>query len=431
MSIMAAALAASMFLSLLCSCAYNFWAYETERIALREGDWQSSVLLREEGEDPSMLLTLYLFILTIVALSLILIIRNSFEISMNARIHQFGILSSVGATPWQIRICLLQEAAVLSSVPTILGSLLGILISVFAVGATNVFAAGVVGRHEAVFRYHPAIFIFTVLISALTVLVSAWIPAGKLSRMTPLEAIRNTGGLQLRKRKHSRMLSLLFGVEGEIAGNALKAQRKSLRISTISLTLSFLGFSIMLMFTTLSSISTRYTYFERYQDAWDVMITLKDTAIVDFHQTEEVQGIAGIRDAVVYQKAEAVTFLPEELQSGELVSLGGLGTVAGTQKTEGQFQVSAPIVILDDTSFLNFCSQIGITPELHGTIILNRIWDSVNSNFRYKEYVPFVREDGKTAMLCRTDKNQGLEIPVLSYTQTEPCLLYTSDAADD
>ncbi len=398
-----------------------------EQLGLKEDSIQYHSLLLSryfihdpEDETPPMLLTLYLAILMITALSLILIIRGSFELSMNARIHQFGILSSIGATPKQVRDCLLQEAAVLSAAPVILGSLSGIFISYGLIGAVNIFAADVTERHEAVFHYSPFIFAFTVLISMLTVLFSAWIPARKLSRMTPLEAIRNTGGLLLKKRKHSRILSVLFGMEGELAGNALKAQKKHLRISTLSLLLSFLGFSIMLSFTVLADISTRYTYFERYQDAWDIMITLKDTEISDFSLTDELRDISNVQDAAVYQKAEAMTFLPEGLQSNELSSLGGLEQVAGTPMADGQFQVSVPIVILDDTSFLNFCSQIGIAPSLDGAVVLNQIWDSINSNFRYKKYVPFVRKDNQATVLYKN--GNSTEIPVLSYTQEVPVL---------
>ena len=501
-SIIAAALVATMFLSLLCSIAYNFWTYDVEQIILEEGGWQgrivcetlgsddlsednilslvcqfanvekavagggelspkegivvdvyfknartiyrdmpliaaqlglnedsiqyNSLLLSRyfihdpEDESPPMLLTLFVVILIIVAVSLILIIRGSFELSMNARIHQFGIFSSIGATPRQIRTCLLQETMVLSILPMLLGSILGILISYGLIKAVNFFAADVSGRHEAVFHYHPSIFAVTVFISFLTVIFSAWIPARKLSRMTPLEAIRNTGGLLLKKTKHSQILSKFFGINGELAGNALKAQKKHLRISTLSLLLSFLGFSIMICFTTLADISTRYTYFERYQNVWDIMITLKDTEISDFDLTNQLQDIWGIQDATVYQKAKAMTFLPEGLQSDELSSLGGLEPVAGTPKVDGQFQVSAPIVVLDDTSFLDFCSQIGIKPGLDGAIVLNQIWDSINSNFRYKEYVPFVREDNQTTTLYKNNKT--LEIPILSYTQEAPTL---------
>ena len=494
-SIMAAAFVATMFLSLLCSIAYNFWAYDVEQTILEEGDWQGRIVCESLSSDdlsmicqfanvekavvneelsqkekvvadvyfknartiysdmpliaaqlglnkdsiqynalllsryfihdpedatPPMLLTLYAVILIIVAVSLILIIRGSFELSMNARIHQFGIFSSIGATPRQIRTCLLQEAMALSILPMLIGSMSGILISYGVIKAVNFFASDVSGRHEAVFQYHPSIFALTVLISFLTVIFSAWIPARKLSRMTPLEAIRNTSGLLLKKKKHSRFLSCIFGMKGELAGNALIAQKKHLRISTLSLLLSFLGFSIMICFTTLADISTRYTYFERYQDVWDIMITLKDTKISDFGLTDDLQDISGIKDATVYQKAEAMTFLPEGLQSDELSSLGGFESVSGTPNENGQFQVSSPIVVLDDRGFLNFCSQIGITPSLDGAIVLNQIWDSINSNFRYKEYVPFVREDNQKTILYKNDKT--VEIPVLSYTQKSPTL---------
>ena len=495
-SIMAAAFVATMFLSLLCSIAYNFWAYDVEQIILEEGDWQGRIVYKTldsdnllslicqfanvekavvseelsqkeeivadvyfknartiyrdmpliatqlglnedsiqynslllsryfihdpEDETPPMLLALYVVILIIMSVSLILIIRGSFELSMNARIHQFGIFSSIGATPRQIRTCLLQEAMVLSILPMLIGSMFGILISYGVIKAVEFFAADVSGRHEAVFQYHPSIFAATVFISFLTVIFSAWIPARKLSKMTPLEAIRNTSGLLLKKKKHSRFLSCIFGMKGELAGNALKAQKKHLRISTLSLLLSFLGFSIMICFTTLADISTRYTYFERYQDVWDIMITLKDTEISDFDLTDELQDISKIKDATVYQKAEAMTFLPEGLQSDELSSIGGLEAIAGTPKADGQFQVSAPIVVLDDTSFLDFCLQIGITPNLDGAIVLNQIWDSINSNFRYKEYVPFVMEDNQKTALYKNGKT--IEIPVLSYTRAVPTL---------
>lgn len=422
-SIMAAAFAATMFLSLLCVIAYNLWVYELEKVALREGEWQSSPAYDlQKGRIP-MLFAMYLAVLVIVMLSLIFIIRNSFEVSMNARIHQFGILSSIGATPRQIRVCLLQEAAVLSLLPMLFGTLTGILIGWGENGAVNLFAADAAGRHKAVFSYHPLLFVFTMFVSALTVFLSARIPAGKLSRMTPLEAIRDTGGFQMKKRKHSRILAGLFGMEGELAGNALKAQRKAMRISTVSLLLSFLGFSVMLVLTTLGDISTRFTYFERYQDVWDVMVTLKNTEIEEFDLTKKVQEMADVADAAVYQKADAVTFLSAERQSSELAALGGFTAVAGGVERDGEFQVEAPIVILDDDSFLKFCSLVGAEPDLKGAVVLNQIWDSTGSNFRYPSYVPFVKEDSRTVRLCRSgETGQSVEIPVLAYTQTVPLL---------
>ncbi len=496
-SVIAAALIATLSLSLLCSLAYNFWIYEIEAIVLEEGDWQGRILggiddqdlpilqnfsnvkkvvVKEsasekespvtdiyfqdprriyrdmpliakqlgkkedsiqyhslllsrylihdpQDENPPLLLTFYLGILLLVALSLILIIHNSFEISMDARIHQFGIFSSIGATPRQIRICLLQEALALSGLPIIVGSLAGTALGYLLLKVVDIYAQDVAGRHEAVFHYHPLLLAFTLLISTLTVLFSAWIPAKRLSRITPLEAIRNTSSPQLEKQNHPRILSLFFGVEGELAGNALKARKRSLRISSVSLLFSFLGFSIMLVFTTLSRISTRYTYFERYQDSWDVMVTVKDAEISDLDLTDRLQAVPQAEDVIIYQKAEATGLLPEDQQSAELTALGGADAVAGAAYKKGMFQVKIPIVVLDDASFLDYCTQIGTVPSLDGAIVLDQIWDSINSNFREKKYIPFVKEDGKaTLLLDPSQDGQTLQIPVLSYTQTVPIL---------
>ena len=63
-----------------------------------------------QDETPPLLMTFYLVVLLLLSLSLILVIHNSFAVSMNARVHQFGIFSSIGATPGQIRTCLLYTS---------------------------------------------------------------------------------------------------------------------------------------------------------------------------------------------------------------------------------------------------------------------------------------------------------------------------------
>lgn len=386
-----------------------------------------------QDKEPPLLMAFYLVVLFMVSLSLILIIRNSFAMSMNARIHQFGIFSSIGATPGQIKICLIQEAAMLCVVPILFGSLLGIVLSFGVNEAINVIGSNVPGTHESVFQYHPLIFLVTILLSGLTLLFSAWLPARKLSKLTPLEAVRSTGELQLKKKKHSYVLSLIFGVEGELAGNALKNQKKALRTSTLSLTLSFLGFTMILCMFTLSGISTRYTYFERYQDVWDVMVTIKDTKIENFDWIEEFKELTGIQDYILYQKADAIGVVPEEWQSEELTNLGGLEAVAGISVPRGEsgWLAKAPIVILDDEGFTDYCEQIGIMPQLDGVIILNRIWDRLNSNFRYPNYIPYVEEQRKSIVLQNKEEETGIvEIPVIAYTQKVPVLReeYDKDA---
>ena len=388
----------------------------------------SLYFVRIPGDNmPRLLMPAYLAIVMIVCFSLILVIHNSFAASMNSRVHQFGIFSSIGATPGQIRTCLVQEALFLSIVPIMAGILLGIIFSFGTVWGMNAFAANFAGGRQASFSCHPVILILVLFLSILTVLVSAWLPARKLSRLTPLESIRGTDELQLKKKTHSPVLSALFGIEGEMAGNALKAQKKALRTTSLSLMLAFLGFMIMQCFWTLSGISTNHTYFEKYQDAWDVMATVKDTHIEDFGLINELQGMPKVDSSVVYQKAEAVCILPQDAQSKELLALGGLEVFLGdaTFYGKGLFQIKAPIFILDDESFGEFCGQIGIASRMDGTIVLNRLWDSVNSNFRYPEYIPYVKENMEAVALNNAaekgDENM-VKIPVLACTKEYPLL---------
>ena len=66
---------------------------------------------------------------------------------------------------------------------------------------------------------------------------------------------------------------------------------------------------------------------------------------------------------------------------------------------DGIYTIQAPIVIMDDSSFATYCEQIGVSSAKNGSVVLNRIWDNINSNFRYKEYVPFLSENQDTMTL--------------------------------
>ncbi len=246
-------------------------------------------------------------------------------------------------------------------------------------------------------------------------------PARKMSRMTPLEAIRGSGEMQPVKKKHSPILSFLFGIEGELAGNALKAQKRAFRTSTLSLTLSFMGFMLMQCFFTLSDISTEETYFARYQDVWDIMVTVQNTGIDKIRKNDvaTLRELPGVEDVAVYQKAEAVCKMPVTGLSGELTALGGLEALTKGQviPTEGFLLAEAPVIVLDDESFGQYYGE-----SAEGSIVINRVWDSLHSHFRERAYIPFVQEGQDTLMLCAKQDKGTAVVTVLAYTQEPPVL---------
>ncbi len=385
----------------------------------------SQYLIFDPGQDQHpLLLRFYLLVLGITSLSLMMIIRNAFEFSMGARIHQFGILSSVGATPGQIRICLLQEAAILCILPIFIGSFIGIGLCYGYLQFADTIAPDV-QRMQVVFQYHIGIWLITILVSCITVLLSVWFPARKMSKLTPLETVFTVSEEPVTRKKRSQILSALFGIEGELAGISIKARKKALRTTTMSLTLSFLAFSMFLCFITLSTISTKYTYFERYQNTWDIMAEIKDTPITDVDDINQLSNISNIEDAALYQIVKLYTTITEEQISNELMKLGGLLAVAGAsvQKKEASYLVSMPMVIMDDESFQEYCKQIGVEEQSTGGILINQIWDSINTNFRYREYVPYINENSQNTVVVNNLKQEILaEVPIIGYTTVEPLL---------
>ena len=346
-------------------------------------------LIRDSRDTaPRLVFPMFIIIMAMASMSLVVIIHNAIAVSMNARVHQFGIFSSIGATPRQIRTCLLQEAAALCAVPVIAGNLLGIAGAMGLLHMTNVLlAGGAAGRHKAVFSVHPLVLAGGVGVTVGTIWISAWLPARKLSRLTPLEAIRSTDELQLKRRKNSPILARLFGVEGELAGNALKAQKKALRTASFSLALAFMAYTMMQCFFSLSGISTRETYFERYQNVWDIMVTVKDAGADIFEETEAVRKLAGVKDAAAYQKASARRIITEEEMSEDMKAFGGFSHASGefVTKVDSGWLVNAPILVMDDESFLDYCKQIGIAPRLDGAVIRNQIRDVTNPDFRHPD----------------------------------------------
>lgn len=382
-----------------------------------------------DDEHPPMLLSFYVFVMAVTCISLILIISNAFLVSMQSRLHQLGILQSIGATPRQIRICLLQEAFVLCLIPIIIGIGGGVALCIGVMQFTNGIAGTYRGNY-AVFTYPFGLFLIAFIGSVLTVLCSAWLPARSISRMSPLQVIKRVEeNNSIKKANKFRFISSVFGIEGELAGKSLYVRRKSLRTTTLSLTLSFFAFSIFLCFTTLSGISTKYTYFERYKDAWDIMATIKNQNINDVVNALDNIESNQLESCCVYQKALAYTWLTDDMLSDRLQELGGILTVAGSDVAvkDDRYQVKVPIVIMDDKSFRNYCESLGVTisDTEQGMVTINRIWDSTDSNFRYKKFIPFIKEQnsGNLTLFQNAEKSRdSVKVPILAFTDKLPVL---------
>lgn len=83
-----------------------------------------------------------------------------------------------------------------------------------------------------------------VLVSAFTIFISSYIPSRRASKITPIDAIRQTNEIKIKAKKlrSSRLVRAVFGYEGELANKNLKRNGRRARVITSSIALSVILF---------------------------------------------------------------------------------------------------------------------------------------------------------------------------------------------
>ena len=402
-----AALLSSLLLSLMTTLAYNLWMdYVKQQAAKGVTDIR-----------PTTLFIVYGVVLALICAALIAMIHNAFAVSMGSRLHQLGILKSVGATPRQIRTFLVQEAAALCVLPILLGTAIGVGICYMFVEQTIGLgqSLGLDVDYNVSFEYHILVAVISLAAAFLTAVFSAWIPARKISRLSPMEAIFGGVEPQAEKMRSFRLLSKTFGVYGELARKSIYNRRKSMRAATFVLFLSFIGFFIFLSAETISGLSTQETYYEKYHDTWDIMLTKEagredeqsaDAAQVGNAQTmqsagadsllETLRAVPGVSRCISYQVIDTTLFLPEDMLSEELNQIGveTLLPEAERANVAGQegWRTAVHLFVLDEQSFDGYCEDHNISSDA-GAVAVNLLWDDRESDYMNRKYLPFVADD--------------------------------------
>lgn len=204
----------------------------------------NSNLLRYEGASSHGTFYAVLYSMAAILMGLIMfgsvsLIYNAFSISVSDRTRQFGLLSSVGATKKQIRKMVFAEASYVGIPGIILGILSGILgigITFYCVGSKFYVVYGI---EEVSLKLvvSPGSIICAAVIAYLTVLISAWIPSRRATRVTAMDAIRQSQDIQIRAEqvKTPSVVLKLFGLEGTLAQKHFRRNRRRYRATIFSL----------------------------------------------------------------------------------------------------------------------------------------------------------------------------------------------------
>lgn len=323
-------------------------------------------LLRYSGifagdSTQSMVYTFAAVFMAIIIVSSISVIYNAFAISVSERITQLGMLASVGATKRQKLNSVYFEGFALG----VIGIPLGILSGIVGIGVTlrairpilddvMQFAA----PQGLALYVSPASVIAAAVLAGITIFISTWKPAREASRITPIEAIRQTQEIKLTPKavRTSRLTRAVFGIEGDLALKSLKRSGKKHRATIVSLTIS------LVLFLTASyygqqlrqGVSTMSTGLNA-----DLCLTYNDISEEHAAQlNDRIRAIEGVSEAVAIQAVEGYL----EIEANRLTSLAR-NYIGENIAEDGRAVLNASIYCLDDTGFEDYARALGLAPQ--------------------------------------------------------------------
>lgn len=299
--------------------------------------------------------------MAIIIVSSISVIYNAFAISVSERITQLGMLASVGATKRQKLNSVYFEGFALG----VIGIPLGILSGIVGIGVTlrairpilddvMQFAA----PQGLALYVSPASVIAAAVLAGITIFISTWKPAREASRITPIEAIRQTQEIKLTPKavRTSRLTRAVFGIEGDLALKSLKRSGKKHRATIVSLTIS------LVLFLTASyygqqlrqGVSTMSTGLNA-----DLCLTYNDISEEHAAQlNDRIRAIEGVSEAVAIQAVEGYL----EIEANRLTSLAR-NYIGENIAEDGRAVLNASIYCLDDTGFEDYARALGLAPS--------------------------------------------------------------------
>ena len=195
----------------------------------------------------------------IVLIAGIVMIYNTFHISVMERVRQFGLLRCVGASQAQIKKLVKREGLTLTLWAIPLGVFAGILMT-FACSAILKFFNNTYFADIPLFSISVIGIGTGIVVGFLTVLIASFLPAKKAARVSPVNAVTGNVDIKISKKKKQGFLTKILPVEMAMGINSAMIRKKTLFLMSCSIALSiilFLGFNALVDFLHTSLKTTK------------------------------------------------------------------------------------------------------------------------------------------------------------------------------
>ncbi|TEB07928.1 macrolide transporter ATP-binding /permease protein [Pelotomaculum schinkii] len=195
----------------------------------------------------------------IVLIAGVVMIYNTFNISVTDRMRSFGLLRCVGASKAQIRKLVKKEGFLLLRWAIPGGVLLGIAATLFCCALLK-FYNSYLFSDIPLFTISPAGILAGAAVGVLTVTIATLLPAKKASRVSPVNAVTGNSEIRMRKAQKEGILTKLLPIESAMGIGSAAARKKTLILMSASIALSimmFLGFNVFVDFLHTSLKTTK------------------------------------------------------------------------------------------------------------------------------------------------------------------------------
>lgn len=347
-----------------------------------------------------------IIMLSLVSIGCIIVIYNSFAISVMERKKEFGLLSSIGATKRQLSHTVFFEAVVVG----VIGIILGILGAYIGIGCVILIINNLISdmlEYKLHLVTNPLFIIIPVIFMIIVIGVSAFIPSRRASRVSPIEAIRQNDDIKINKKKirTSKLVLKLFGIEGEIALKNIKRNKKKYRVTIVSLFISivlFISFSSYMNYTlnTASSVMGEVPY--DYQISYFGDDPNNDKEALD--KINEIVKNSDVKEYVSYSVSN-LSIIGDYTYSDEYLDFykSAYGDDGIKALNNLKYQ-SIYILALDDNSYNKYKKLIGLDKD--SVILLNKFKGvSYGNNKRVNYNIPVINNGNINIKICNFDDN--------------------------
>ena len=397
----------------------------------------NSTLLALYGESTygnimKSMITMIVIMLSLVSIGCIVVIYNSFAISVMERKKEFGLLSSIGATKKQLSYTVFFEALI----EGIIGIILGIGGAYIGIGTVILIINNLIGDilvlklnlvTNIVFIIIPVIFMI------LVIFISALVPSRRAAKVSPIEAIRQNDDIKINKKKikTGKFVNKLFGIEGEIALKNIKRNKKKYRVTIVSLFISivlFISFSSYMNYTidTASDVVGEVSY--------DYLIYYYDDGNNNDEMIKKVNEIVNSEDVKEYvsYSIDNVLLVDNYEYSDDYLEYYRNSYAEDEVKAITERKVkSVSIIVMDDTTYNNYKKELGLTSDK--IILLNKFKGVSYGEKRINYNIPVIKNNNNGYIkLCNIDDStvEDIENDYSKYCNKTINNIYVTDKYD-